>query len=203
VSRLPARPLLVNVGCGPREHGRLPKYFDSWREVRVDSDESVAPDMIADLTDLSAIPPACGHAIWASHCVEHLYDHQVRIALHQFRRVLREDGFLCMIVPDLQTIAGLIVADRLHDVIYESAAGPVSAHDMLYGFGPAIARGHTLMAHRCGFTPGGLQRCFQGMPFGEVVLRRRPKTLELVAVARVTPSRDAAERDALLEALEL
>jgi len=159
--------------------------------------------MIADLTDLSAIPPGCGHAIWASHCVEHLHDHQVKIALQQFRRILRDDGFLCMIVPDLQVVAALVAADRLHDVIYESAAGPVTAHDMLYGYGPAIARGNPLMAHRCGFTPGGLQRSFEGMPFGEVVLRRRPQLLELVAVARVTPSRSAADRDALLEALEL
>jgi hypothetical protein len=198
-----ARPLLVNVGCGPREPGRLPKFFDAWREVRVDNDEGVEPDMIADLTDLSAIPAACGHAIWASHCMEHLYDHQVKVALQQFRRILRDDGFLCMIVPDLQSIAALVATDRLHDVIYESAAGPVCAHDMLYGFGPAIARGNTLMAHRCGFTPGALQRSFEGMPFGEVVLKRRPKSLELVALARVTPARNAAERDALIAALEL
>ena len=74
---------------------------------------------------------------------------------------------------------------------------------MLYGFGAAIASGHTSMAHRCGFTPSGLQRCFEGLPFGEILLRRRTQALELVALARAIPARDAAERDALASALEL
>ena len=195
--------LLVNVGCGPRGSTRLPPYFEGWRELRVDVDASVEPDLVADLTDLSAIADESADAVWASHCVEHLFDHQVKIALTEFRRVLRDEGFACIIVPDLQTIAGFVAADQLHEPIYESPAGPVTPHDMLYGFGAAIASGHTSMAHRCGFTPSGLQRCFEGLPFGEILLRRRTQALELVALARAIPARDAAERDALASALEL
>lgn len=196
-------PLLLNVGCGPLHSTALPRHFAEWRQVRVDVDASVAPDIVADLTDLSAIPDGSADAVWASHCLEHLYEHQVKTALREIRRVLRWDGFLCVLVPDLQSIARLIAEDRLHETIYRAPAGPVTPHDMTFGFGPAIARGHTSMAHRCGFTPSGLQRSFAGVAFGEILIRRRPQTLELAVVARVSPARDAATRDALMQALGL
>jgi hypothetical protein len=59
------------------------------------------------------------------------------------------------------------------------------------------------MAHHCGFTPGALQRCFEQLAFGEVLLRRRVESLELVALARVRPPKDADEREALFSALAL
>jgi SAM-dependent methyltransferase len=203
VSETQRERVLVNVGCGPRNATTLPSYFDSWRELRVDVDPSVQPDIIADLTDLSLIPNGSADAVWAAHCVEHLYEHQIALALAEFRRVLREDGFLCMIVPDLQAVAQYFVADQSHQPLYQSPAGPVTPHDIFFGFGAAIASGRTSMAHRCGFTPGSLQRCFQQLPFGELLVRRRTADFELAAVARVTAAKDDAERVAMMAALEL
>ena len=108
-----------------------------------------------------------------------------------------------MIVPDLQAVAQYFVADQSHQPLYQSPAGPVTPHDIVYGFGAAIAGGRTSMAHRCGFTPTMLQRCFSELTFGEVLLRRRSAELELVAVARATPAKDDAERAALMSALGL
>ncbi len=195
--------VLVNVGCGPRHASTLPAYFDSWRQLRVDVDASVEPDILADLTDLSPIPDGTADAVWAAHCVEHLYEHQVALALAEFRRVLGEDGFVCVIVPDLQLVAQYVAEDRLHDPLYQSAAGPITPHDIFFGFGAAIAGGRTSMAHRCGFTPGSLARCFQQQPFGELLVRRRSANFELAAVARVNPAKDDADRAALMTALEL
>jgi SAM-dependent methyltransferase len=195
--------MLLNVGCGPRDGSRLPPYFDGWKQVRVDVDPGVEPDVVADLTDLSPIPDASADAVWAAHCIEHLYEHEVPRALKEFRRVLRDDGFVCVIVPDLQTVAGYLVADRLHEPLYHSAAGPVTPHDVVFGFGAAIADGRESMAHRCGFTPGMLQRCFAQTPFSEVMLRRRGAQFELVAVARATAAKDDAERLNLMAALDL
>lgn len=203
MSRSQHERVLLNVGCGPIDGGRLPPYFASWRKVRVDVDPAVQPDVLADLTDLSPIPDSSADAVWAAHCVEHLYQHQVPLALREFRRVLRDDGFACVIVPDLQVVASHLVADRLHEVLYQSPAGPVTPHDIFFGYGPAIADGRPSMAHRCGFTPGMLQRCFRELPFGEVLLRRRGAQLELVAIARVTPAKSDVERSALMAALEL
>lgn len=203
MSSTAAERVVINVGCGPFNADALPRYFDDWRKIRVDSDDSVKPDIIADLTDLSPLLDGSAHAIWASHCIEHLYEHQVPIALSEFRRVLRDDGFACIIVPDLQIVANYLVADRLHEPLYDSEAGPVTPHDIIFGFGAAIAGGRTSMAHRCGFTPSMLQQVFANIPFGEVLLRRRSAALELVAVARSTAARDNDDRQALLAALEL
>jgi SAM-dependent methyltransferase len=195
--------VLVNVGCGPLGAGKVPAYFDDWKHIRVDIDAEVKPDILADLTDLSPIPDGSADAVWAAHCVEHLYEHQVPVALAEFRRVLRDDGFVCVIVPDLQTVGSYLVADRLHEPVYQSAAGPVTPHDIIFGFGAAIADGRPSMAHRCGFTPGMLQQSFGRVSFAEVLLRRRGPQLELAAVARATPAKDDAERMNLMSALEL
>jgi SAM-dependent methyltransferase len=195
-------PLLVNAGSGPRDSARLPPIFDGWQQLRVDADPTAAPDLVADIVDLSAIGDDSVDAIWASHCIEHLYAHQVRSALAEFHRILRLDGFACIIVPDLQTIARYIVEDRLHEVVYRAPAGPVTAHDIVFGFAPSIAAGHWRMAHRCGFTPALMLQRLGEIGFGETILRRRPN-LELAAVVGKRPLADDAQRDMLLARLQL
>lgn len=194
--------VVVNVGCGPRDSGRLPTFFANWRSVRVDIDPAVDPDVLASASDLSAIPAGTADAVWSAHCLEHLYAHEAVQALAEFARILNSDGFACVIVPDLQATASYIAADKLHEVIYQSPAGAVTAHDVVFGFAPALAAGRTAMAHRSGFTPTMLLRRLNETAFSEVVIRRRP-SLELAAVARKTPSRDSVDRDRLLAALEL
>jgi len=199
----PNERVVVNVGCGPLSVNDLPEYFAGWTRLRVDADPSVKPDIVADLTDLSPIADGSADAVWASHCIEHLFEHQVPVALAEFRRVLRPDGFACIMVPDLQTVANYLVADRMHEPLYDSPAGPVTPHDIVFGFGAAIAGGREFMAHRCGFTPTMLQRAFARMTFGEVLLRRRTDRLELVALARVSAAPTDEERQALIHALGL
>lgn len=194
--------LFLNLGSGPKDSAWLPAMFADWRELRVDSDPKAAPDLLADITDLSAIETGSVDAIWSAHCLEHLYLHQVTGAIAEMHRILADDGFMCLIVPDLQVLAEYIVNDKLHEVVYQSAAGPVTAHDILFGYGPYLARGLNGMAHRCGFTPGVLVRELQKSPFAEIILRRRPGQ-ELAAVARKRPPASDAERETLLEALEL
>lgn len=196
--------LLVNAGCGPLGGARLPSLFDDWKQLRVDLDSNVQPDVIASITDLSEIPSGCADALWSAHCIEHLYAHEVPVALNEFHRVLGDDGFACVIVPDLQAIANFIATDRLHEPVYTSPAGPITAHDMLYGFGAAIGRGQESMAHRCGFTPTLMMQRLREAPFAEIIIRRRPQKLELAAVLRKRAnSSDPEARNALIAALEL
>ncbi|TMJ61667.1 MAG: methyltransferase domain-containing protein [Alphaproteobacteria bacterium] len=196
------RKLLVNLGSGPKTQSRLPAMFADWREFRVDVDPGAVPDLVADITDLSAIKSGTVDAVWSAHCIEHLYLHQVGKALTEVHRILADDGFLCLIVPDLQAIASYLVNDRLLDIIYQSPAGPVTAHDVIFGFGGALARGHMNMAHHCGFTAGVMLEKLKEVQFAEIVLRRR-SNLELAALACKRASAGAAQREALLAALEL
>ncbi len=196
------RPVFINAGCGTADDSRLPAFFHQWRQIRVDVDPHLKPDVVAHIADLSAIPDGTADAVWSAHCMEHLFAHEVPMALAEFRRVLSETGFACIIVPDLQVIAQWIATDRLHETIYQSADGPVTAHDMMWGFGMAIARGNTAMAHRCGFTPTVFLQCLREAGFAEIVLRRR-NNLELVALALQRPSEEAAHRETLMAKLGL
>lgn len=194
--------IVINAGCGPPGGDRLPALFGDWRQIRVDIDPEVIPDIVADITDLSMIDEGTADAFWTAHCLEHLFEHDIAVALGEIRRILKDDGFACIVVPDLQRIAARIVEDRMHDVIYVSASGPITAHDMVYGFGAAIARGQHSMAHRCGFTPAIITRHVVAAGFaGYAVLRR--SNLELAAIVRKRDWTSQAERDHFLAALSL
>jgi SAM-dependent methyltransferase len=194
------RRAFINAGSGPKANNRLPGYFGSWRQIRVDIDPDTKPDIVASITDLSSIPGGSVDAVWAAHCVEHLHLHDVPAALSEFRRVLRKTGFICIVVPDLQAIAEWIATDRLFETIYQSPAGPVTAHDMIWGFSPAIAAGKVAMAHRCGFTPTPLVECLTRAGFAEVQVRRK-NSLELVALALCQKSKREGLRDEILAEL--
>lgn len=192
--------LLVNLGSGHDGFGRLPGLFSGWRQVRVDVDPQTQPDVLASITDLSAIASETVDAVWASHCVEHLYQHETGMALSEMRRILVPNGFACIRVPDLQTIAGFIAADRMHEVIYESQAGPITPHDVVFGYGPHISAGRVAMAHRTGFTPTLLVQSLKGAGFDSFLIRRSA-ALELVAVARRGVWSSDTEPASLLNAL--
>ena len=196
------QPVVLNAGSGAAGGAGLPPYFESWRQLRVDVNPLAEPDLVADIVDLSAIPAGSVDAVWSSHCIEHLFPHEVPRALAEFRRVLTSDGFACLIVPDLQAIAEWIATDRLHETIYQSAAGPVTAHDMVWGFAPAIEQGHVAMAHRCGFTPTLFLERLNAAGFPEIVLRRR-SNLELVALVLAQVAQNSSRRETLLAALTL
>ena len=195
-------PLLLNLGAGPHGGARIPSFFDGWQQVRIDIDAGVDPDIVANMIDLAAVESDSVDAIWSAHCVEHLYQHEVGQALAEMRRVLKSSGFACILVPDLQTIAHYVAADRIDDVIYTSPIGPITAHDVLFGYGPAIAGGKLQMAHRSGFTPTAMVNHLKRANFAQFVLRRRA-SLELAVVARKTPWSDPTEHETLLRQLGL
>jgi SAM-dependent methyltransferase len=197
-----SRRIFLNAGCGSGDDSRLPRFFRKWQQLRVDVDPAMKPDLVASIADLSAISAGEVDAVWSAHCLEHLFAHQVPKALAEFRRVLCKNGFACIIVPDLQAIAEWIATDRLHETVYQSPAGPITAQDMLWGFGGAIAQGKTAMAHHCGFTPTPLLQYLTEAGFAEVVLRRR-SSFELAALALRKPSATSEERKALMAELGL
>jgi SAM-dependent methyltransferase len=202
-SARPRRRVFLNAGCGTKGDSRLPAMFRSWEQVRVDLNPAMEPDIVASVVDLSAIEDSSVNAIWCAHCMEHLYAHQVPLALMEFRRVLKDDGFVCIVVPDLQEVAQWISNDRLQETIYESAAGPVTAQDMIWGFGPALFHGMMGMAHHCGFTPTVLLEHLKNAGFSEIVLRRKPERLELAGLALQRPCKSPEERNLKMSELGL
>lgn len=160
---------LLNVGCGQSRPEQLPVYFQStqWQEIRLDLDPLVKPDINASIIDMSVIADGSIDAIWSSHNLEHLNFYEVPLALAEFKRILKPNGFSLITLPDLRAVAQQIVDDKLLNVLYESPAGSITAMDILFGHQASIARGNTFMAHRTGFTGNTLGQALLNAGFNE------------------------------------
>jgi len=153
-----AQKVVLHVGCGfPNPDALEPRFrSEEWHELRLDIDPRTQPDIVASITDMSAVASNSVDAVWSSHNLEHLYGHEVPVALAEMHRVLKPGGLALLNVPDLQQVAHYIVADKLDDVAYVSPAGPVTPLDCLFGLGSAVAGGNAFMAHKTGFTATSL-----------------------------------------------
>jgi len=181
-------PQFLHVGCGQHRKARTTPGFNrpEWEEVRLDIDPAVEPDIVGTMTDLSAVESGAFDALFSSHNIEHLYPHEVSVALAEFRRVLAPTGFCVITCPDLQSIAALVAEDKLLDPAYTSPAGPIAPLDMIFGFRPSMARGNLYMAHRCGFTQKVLIATLKAAGFGAVgSIRRGPPYFDLWVAATV------------------
>ena len=177
--------VFLHVGCGPQRKGLATPGFDSdqWREIRLDINPSVSPDVIGTMTDMSAVPSASVDAVYSSHNIEHLYPHEVPVALAEFRRVLKDDGFTVITCPDLQSVAKLVADDLLTDPAYQSPAGPISPLDILYGHNASLAKGNLYMAHKCGFTKKVLISTLERAQFKMIACVSNPRAFALWALA--------------------
>ncbi|WP_028695253.1 class I SAM-dependent methyltransferase [Pseudomonas cremoricolorata] len=180
----------LHVGCGPKNKSGTTKGFatDDWQELRFDIDQSVNPDILGTMTDMSQVPDASVDALFSSHNIEHLYPHEVPVALGEFKRVLKPGGFVVITCPDLQSVCALVAEDKLTDEAYRSPAGPIAPIDILYGHRPAMADGNLFMAHRCGFTKKVLTASLQAAGFDMVLpIQRAYPAFDLWAVAALAP----------------
>ena len=176
----------LHVGCGPKRKDRTTKALSSpeWREVRFDIDESVKPDLVGTMTDMSSVSSGSVDAVFSSHNIEHLYPHEVPLALAEFFRVLKSDGIAVITCPDLKAVCALIAQDPLTEAAYTSPAGPIAPIDILYGLRSSMAQGNLYMAHRCGFTQKVLSATIEASGFKSVAtISRGHPYFDLWAVA--------------------
>lgn len=166
----------LHVGCGINTKANTTAAFatNEWQEIRYDIDPAVEPDIVGSMLDMQGIDDGTMDAIYSSHNIEHLYPHQVPVALAEFKRVLGADGYAVITCPDLQSIAELVAEDKLTDVAYVSPAGPIAAIDMLYGYRPALQQGNDFMAHKCGFTAKVMTATLTNCGFKSIASARRP-----------------------------
>lgn len=190
---------LLHIGCGPKRKAQTTRGFntDSWSEIRLDIDPSVSPDVTGTMTDMSAVPSGSVDAIFSSHNIEHLYPHEVPVALSEFLRVLSDDGFAVITCPDLKSVCALIAEDKLTEPAYTSPAGPIAPIDILYGYRPSMANGNLFMAHRCGFTQKVLIATLQHFGFKAIgtIVRGRAPFFDLWALASKSERSEAQMRE--------
>jgi SAM-dependent methyltransferase len=192
-----AERVFLHVGCGPVPKEQTTRTFAGadWRELRLDIDPTLRPDIVGSMTDMSGVASESVDAVFSSHNIEHLYPHEVPVALAEFIRVLRPDGFLVVTCPDLQTVAALIAEDKLTETAYMSPAGPIAPIDILYGHRPQLAAGNLFMAHRSGFTRRALIGTLQTARFKSIASAARPAPyFDLWAIATKQVTNEAALR---------
>ena len=166
---------VLNAGAGPRQSSGLPACFRThdWQEIRLDLNPEVLPDVVGTVTDMRAhFGDGTFDAVWSSHNIEHLYDHEVIVALKEFHRILKPNGFVALTCPDLQSVAEMLMDRGLDGKAYDAPIGPIAVHDIVFGHGGSIASGNHFMAHRTGFTQERLGRKATQAGFHEVRVGR-------------------------------
>ncbi len=185
---------VLHIGCGPRGVHRLHPVFRNaahWREVRLDLDPAVEPDIVCTTADMRAhVASSTFDAVWSSHNIEHLYDHDVPRAFGEIARVLKPDGYFLVRCPDLESIVEAMNRDGLETTAYVSPAGPITPLDMLFGHRGSIERGNEFMAHKTGFTDVRLGRLLLEAGFAHAHTKRA-EGFDLWAVAMM-PEADIA-----------
>ena len=152
---------LLNVGCGHSDISQIKGFDeDSWKEIRLDIDQSVNPDILGSLTDMNKVNSGSIDAIYSAYNLDHIYAHEIPSALKEFKRVLSEDGIAIVRCPDIQTICEVIAQDKLLEPLYESPIGPIFPIDILFGNRKEIAGGNEFMAKKVGFTYSVLEQLF-------------------------------------------
>jgi|EndMetStandDraft_2_1072991.scaffolds.fasta_scaffold51498_3 SAM-dependent methyltransferase len=168
-ARKPDRYRILHVGCGG---DALPSWL-AGEETRLDIDPATEPDIVASMTDMGRIGEY--DVVYCSHALEHLFLHEIRPALREFRRVLKPGGRAVVIVPDAQGVS------PTEEVLFVSPAGPVTGLDLLYGMRSRIAA-CPYMAHRYGFVSMTLEAEMAHAGFAHAVVKRVPD-FNLLAVA--------------------
>lgn len=115
------------------------------------------------MLDLGDIGPF--EAVFSSHCIEHLYPHEVEVALREFLRVLAPSGAVIILVPDLEDVR------PTDDVLMGTPAGPVAGLDLIYGFRPAL-KTMPHMAHHTGFVASTLRVAMEHAGFERIETKR-------------------------------
>jgi SAM-dependent methyltransferase len=158
---------VLNVG-GNSKAIPLPSHYAGYEHLLLDIDPVGSPDIVCDARTLTALESSQFDAVYCSHNLEHFYPHDVRKVLAGFLHVLKDNGFVEIHVPDIDAVMRIIVARGLdiEDVLYESEAGPVTAIDVVYGWGLKIEQsGQDFFAHKTGFTRKSLTKALGASGF--------------------------------------
>lgn len=151
---------VLHPGCGEE---KLPDWLDGLKEVRLDIDKDVNPDIVASIIDMGEIGQF--DMIYTSHTLEHLYHYDVPKALSEFLRVLKPGGIAVILVPDVEGVT------CNSDVLYESLAGPICGIDLYYGL-TSYVEANPYYAHHMAFVAGTLQSALKDAGFGFVYTKR-------------------------------
>lgn len=160
---------VLNVGGGASRD--VPLIFKGWDQDVLDIDPMVQPDIVCDAKDMRKLRGQTYDAVYCSHNLEHFYRHEVPTVLQGFVHVLKADGFTYIVVPDIKSVLEALVRGNhdITDTAYISPGGPISFHDIIYGWGKQMSKGNLYYAHKTGFTEKTLTTALRSAKFAKVL----------------------------------
>lgn len=196
---------VLHIGINSATPQALNASFTSpdWHCVRIDSESIVQPNILTPCYDLSMIPNASVEAIWAPHILHKVHVHQAKAALSEMNRVLKDEGKLYVIVPDAQIACAYIANNRMDETLFTSAAGPVTPHDLLFGFAKGIERGNTQLQHKAAFTSESLGLLARESGLSTITITRARFEIQLMAIKYAFDNPNRVERIAINGSTEL
>jgi SAM-dependent methyltransferase len=161
----------VPAVSGPRSiliAGSGAERTDLWdkqgfKTVYLDIEARTNPDVCASMTDMGDIGPF--DIVYCCHALEHLYPHEVNLALREFKRVLKLGGTAMIVVPDLEGVK------PSNDILPRSDMTPITGLHLFYGDQAKIAE-FPFMAHHSGFIAETLEYALQSAGFAAKTTRQ-------------------------------
>lgn len=157
---------VLNVGGGSSRD--LPPTYHGWQQDLLDIDPAVKPDIVCDARKLSGSLSGKYDAVFCSHNLEHFHAHEVPDVLGGFHRVLKATGFAQIAVPDIQALFEAVKGRDINDEWYRCPSGPISFHDVLYGWGKQIGQGNLYYCHKTGFTESSITKALRRARFSVI-----------------------------------
>jgi len=173
---------VLNVG-GQSRGIQLPAPYATFEQFLLDLDPTVGADIVLDVRELTSLEPQQFDAVYCSHNLEHVRQHDVPVVLAGFRHVLKPGGLAHIIVPDLQELMLVCVQKGidLDGLLYESPMGPITPLDVLYGHGGMMAQsGQDFYAHRTGFSSRTLANLVEASGFSPMFCQKGNLELNLI-----------------------
>lgn len=176
---------VLNVGGGNKQIA-IPAHYDGWSHYLLDIAPGDDVDVVLDARKLVTLDPAQFDAIYCSHNLEHYHPHDGAQVLAGFLHVLKPNGYAEIRVPDMTSVLKAMVnrSMDIEDVLYTSPGGPITVHDVIYGWGVQIERsGVDFYAHKRGFTARSLTRALERAGFAHIVMAVSESSYEIQALA--------------------
>ena len=173
----------VLIVGGQASTPQIPSAYAGFEQVLLDHDPNRGADLVLDVRELTSLAAHQFDAVYSFHTLNHLRKHEVPVVLAGFLHVLKPGGLAHIIVPDLQELMVACVQQGidLDSPLYQSAMGPITPLDVLYGHAGIIEQsGQDAYAHRTGFTSGSLANVVEASGFGAMFCQQGNLELNLI-----------------------
>jgi hypothetical protein len=151
-------PMKLNYGCGDV---RLPGY------IGVDIRDCAGADIVLPAWESGPIQPQTVDEVYSRHMLEHLYMSEAKLVLSMWRAILKPNGLLHVIVPDITFHARQLLGqayssnrDTKHNLDHAMAG--------FYGWHSPTRGGSECDAHRWGYHLGSLSQLILSSGFANV-----------------------------------